>query len=267
MFHYWLSGIRSGFRGRSFHAAFLFGLFLIFIAYLSGSFSPRQPRTVALDVGLSGVRFTLVLLNLFWIQELVTKEIERKSVLFSLTYPVSRDSYLLGRYLSVCTLSALAAIVLLLCLEIVVVLAGVHYDQEHPVALGWPLVITMVGLWFDVATVAGFALWIATLSTVQVMPLALGLAFAIAGKALGVTLDYLAGGADGDPELLATYGPLVDTIKWILPDLSRLDWRNWPMYGLAPDKGSALAAVVMALSYTGVLVVLSARRFRRREFS
>lgn len=267
MFYHWLSGIRSGFRGRSFHAVFLLGIFLIFVAYLSGSFSPRQPRTVALDVGLSAIRFTLVLLSLFWIQELIAKEIERKSVLFSLTYPVSRDHYLLGRFFSVVSLAALAALVLLPCLVIVVVAAGLHYDQEHAVVLGWPLVATIAGLLLDVATVSAFALWVATVSTVQVMPLATGLAFAVAGKALGLTLDYIAAGADGDPRILATYGPLADAIKWVLPDLSRLDWRNWPMYGVAPEGQTMLAAVLMALSYSGLLLFLAIRGFRRREFS
>jgi hypothetical protein len=51
---------------------------LIGIAYLSGYFSPRQPQTVALDVGFSGIRFSLVLLNLFWVQELVAREIDRR---------------------------------------------------------------------------------------------------------------------------------------------------------------------------------------------
>ena len=79
-----VSGLRSGLRGRSFYAVFILGVVMIGVAYLSGFFSPRQPRTVALDVGLSGIRFSLVLLNLFWVQELVAREIDRRTILFSL---------------------------------------------------------------------------------------------------------------------------------------------------------------------------------------
>jgi Cu-processing system permease protein len=96
-FEFTLSGLRSGLRGRSFHAVFLLGVLLIGVAYLSGFFSPRQPQTVALDVGFSGVRFSLVLLNLFWVQELVAREIDRRVILFSLAYPVSRGAFLAGR--------------------------------------------------------------------------------------------------------------------------------------------------------------------------
>jgi Cu-processing system permease protein len=93
MFEFALSGLRSGLRGRSFQAVFILGVLLIGIAYLSGFFSPRQPQTVALDVGFSGIRFSLVLLNLFWVQELVAREIDRRVILFSLAYPVSRAPF------------------------------------------------------------------------------------------------------------------------------------------------------------------------------
>ena len=79
-----LSGLLSGLRGRSFQAVFALGLALIGLAYLSGFLSPRQPQTVALDVGLSGLRFSLVLLNLFWVQDLVAREIDRRTIVVSL---------------------------------------------------------------------------------------------------------------------------------------------------------------------------------------
>lgn len=259
--------MRSGLRGRSFQAVFLLGLFLIFVAYLSGGFSPRQPRTVALDIGLSGMRLTLILLNLFWVQELIAQEIERKSVLFSLTYPVRREAYLFGRYLAVLGMSLLATVVLGLCLVVAVNLAGSHYLQEYLVSLGWPFLATLAGLWIDVSVVTSFALWIATVSTVPILSVALGLAFALAGKALGATIAYLAGGADGDVQLMAHFGPLIDGVRWVLPDLSRLDWRDWPLYGVAPAPAAIGGGLLMAASYALVMLLLGAQAFRRREFA
>lgn len=265
MLQFWISGLRAGLRGKSIHSVVLMGLFLIFVAYLSGSFSPRHPRTVALDIGLSGVRITLVLLNIFWIQELLAKEIDRKSVWFSLTYPVSRWSYLLGRYLSVLTMSALASVIFGLALVIAVALSGGEYQQEFPVHLGLPLIATLVGQFVDVSVVAAFALLISTVSSTAVMSVGTGLAFAVAGKALGATVDYLTAGADNDQKLVATYGPVIDGIRWVLPDLSRLDWRNWPLYGAPPD--AVIASVAMAGAYVIILLGLAAWTMQRREFS
>ena len=68
MWQFMLSAGRAGLRSRSIQAILILGALLVGVAYLAASFSPRQPQTVALDVGLSGLRVTLVLFSLFWVQ-------------------------------------------------------------------------------------------------------------------------------------------------------------------------------------------------------
>lgn len=265
MIEFFLSAWRSGLRGRSFHAVFALGIVLIGVAYLAGYFSPRQPKTVALDVGYSLLRFSSVLLVLFWIQELVGKEIDRKTVIFALAYPVSRATYILGRYLGVLALAAVGIVILALLLWLAVLLAGGTYQQEFSVQLGFPYWFTVFGVWLDVAVVAAFALWIASLSTVPVLPLALGAAFAVAGRSLGAVQEYLAQGAGGDQELVERFDPLIAVIKWLLPDLSRLDWRPWPLYSVPPNGETLAWSCIMALAYAGVMLALAVRAFSRRE--
>ena len=267
LFEFLLSGLRSGIRGRSLQVVFALGVLTIAAAYLSGSFSPRQPRTVALDIGFSGLRFSLVLLNLLWVQELVAREIDRKTIYFSLAYPTSRGSFLVGRIAAVLGLSCVAAIILGLLLLLAVILAGGGYEQDLSPSLGLPFWLTVFGLVVDAAVVAGFALCLATIATVPVLPLALGAAFAIAGKALGSALDYLAAGADGDEHLVRSVGPLLKGIRWLLPDLSRLDWRDWPLYMNQPSVENVAWSLVMAASYIGLTILVATRLFQRREFS
>jgi ABC-type transport system involved in multi-copper enzyme maturation permease subunit len=265
MISFLLSAWRAGLRSRSIHAVLALGVLLVGVAYLSAAFSPRQPKTVALDVGLSGIRLSLVLFALFWVQELVGQEIQRRTVLFALTYPVPRGQYLVGRYLAVLGMLALAATMLGLLLWIVVLNAGGRYEQVFAVAPGGAYWMTVLGLWVDVAVVTAFALCIASLSTVPMLPLALGLAFAVAGKSLGAVAEYLARGADGDANVMRL-APVVDMIHWFLPDLSRLDWRAWPMYGVAPDWTSMAGGGFVALAYIVLLVTLAVLAFNRREF-
>jgi ABC-type transport system involved in multi-copper enzyme maturation permease subunit len=262
-----LGTLLCGLRARSLQAVFVLGLILMAVALLAGSFSPRQPQTVVLDVGLSGLRFSLVLLGVFWIQELVAKEIDRRTVIFALTYPVSRHAYLLGRYFGILCLMLAATIVLALLLGLAVSFAGYGYEQAYPILLGMPFWTAVYGVWLDVAVVVAFALWIAAISTVSILPIALGAAFAIAGRALGAVLQYLMGGADGDKDLAGTFLPILNVVQWMLPDLSRLDWRVWPMYGAVPPAGSVLWSSLMAGAYTLVMLGLAVRSFAHREFS
>ena len=265
MVEFFISAWRAGMRSKSFYAALFLGFALAFVAYLSANFSPRQPQTVALDVGFTGLRISLVLLSVFWVQEFVGKEIERRQVLFSLTYPASRTEYLLGRYFAVLALSGVVTLLLALLLLLVVLSSGGQYEQEFPVALGMPFCITVAGVWLDAAVVAAFALTMSSLSTVTALPVVLSLAFAVAGKGLGPALDYIAKG--DDEKLSVTLNPILDKIQWFLPDLSRLDWRAWPMYSLTEAPPELAWAVVMAVGYIFSLLVLAIYMLERREFS
>lgn len=264
MVQFVLSGLRVGIRGRALQLVFALGVLTILVAYFSAAFSPRQPRTVALDIGFSGIRVSLVLLNLLWIQDFVVREIERRTVFFSLAYPVPRAAFLLGRFVAVLLLSALALLIFGLLLSLAVALAT-RYEQEFMPALGLPFWATLLGLWVDSALVAAFALCLASISTVSALPLTLGMAFAVAGKALGPAMAYLASGADGQTELVARFSPILAAVRWLLPDLSRLDWRDWPLYQVPLPDGAILWALLMAAGYIGLALLAGNLIFERRE--
>ncbi|RDE52389.1 MAG: hypothetical protein DVS81_01090 [Candidatus Accumulibacter meliphilus] len=266
MWSFCLSALRSGFRSRAVLLILVLGTLLVGVAFLAASFSPRQPQTVTMDVGFSGIRFSLVLFALFWVQELVGREVEKRTVLYALAYPVSRGAYLLGRFFGVLALLAVAAVALGGLLWLSVILSGGEYTQSYAVQTGWPYWLTIGGLWADAAVVAAFALWIASLSTVQMLPVALGALFAVAGKSLGAVLDYLERGADGDQELIGRYGSLLETIQYLLPDLSRLDWRTWPMYGVPLSDAAVSYGLLMGAGYVLLLLAMAVITFSRREF-
>lgn len=259
--------VRAGFRSRAFHGVIAIGVALIGVAFLAAAFSPRQPQIVALDVGLSGIRFALILLALFWVQDFVTKEVERKTVLYSLSYPVSRMAYLFGRLLGILGLLGLAAVLLGLLLLLAVIAAGRGYDAAYTPALGFPYWAALFGLCLGVCVVTTFTFLLASLSTVSFLPLALGAAFSIAAQSLGSVVDYLGRGAEGQEQLVARYLPIVDAVRWVLPDLSRLDWRTWAMYGIQPSFSELAYSIVMAGAYCTVLFCLSVLAFAKRDFN
>jgi Cu-processing system permease protein len=104
--------------------------------------------------------------------------------------------------------------------------------------------------------VGAFSLCIAALSTVSALPLALGAAFAVAGKALGRPWPI----CREAPMATRNWSPVtirsIELIRWVLPDLSRLDWREWAMYQLAPGGEVVFWSVTMAVAYIVLLLVL-----------
>lgn len=266
MYALFLTGWRSGLRGRAIYAVAVVALLLVGVAWLAAAFSPRQPQTVALDVGYSGLRICLVLFGLFWVEQLLSREIGSRGILLTLSYPVPRSHYLLARYAAIVALLALAALLLGVVLWAMVGVSSRGYMQGFPPQLGLPFWSVIFGLWLDAAVVAAFALVVACVATVPMLPLAMGLAFAVSGKTLGAVLDYLARGADGDPAILQM-APLLNTLQWLIPDLSRFDWRMWPLYGVQLEIGAVFWIVLMGAGYILVLLALAVRAFERREFT
>lgn len=266
MLSYFLSAWRSGLRGRSFHVVFVLGALLIGAAYLASQFSPRQPTAVALDVGFSGLRFSLVLLGLFWVQELVGREIDRRTTVIFLAYPLPRANYVLGRFLGIAALLLTSGIVLALLLWIGVLSASSTYDQSRPSSLGLPFWATFAALWWDVLVVVAFALCVAALSTVPALPLSLGAAFAIAGHSLGAVIQYLAYGADGQQDLVLHFSPAINLVQWVLPNLSTLDWRTWPIYDQMLPPGTVSLSLLMGACYISLMLALAILAFNRRDF-
>jgi ABC-type transport system involved in multi-copper enzyme maturation permease subunit len=266
MLSLFLSSLRAGLRSRAIHGVLVVAVLLVGVAYLAASFSPRQPQTVALDVGYSGLRISLVLFALFWVEQLIAREIGSKGILLTLTYPVPRAWYLLARFAAILCLLALSALLVGLVLWVVALFGNQGYEQDFRVQLGWPYWLTVFGLWCDVAVVTAFAVLIACLATVPMLPLALGIAFAIGGKTLGAVLDYLAQGADGDESVLKMR-PILDAIQWVLPDLSRFDWRVWPLYSLEPSIDALIWPLVMGAAYIVIMLTFAVYSFSRREFA
>ena len=73
--------------------------------------------------------------------------------------------------------------------------------------------------------------------------------------------------SEGQAELQSVMTPVFDWLRWILPDLSRLDIRYYALYAHQPDTVLLAGSVLMAVGYTGMLLALAVWLFNRRQFN
>lgn len=245
------------------------GLLTAATAWLAAEFSGRQPETVALDVGLSLIRLFGALLVLFWVTELLGRDLERRTIFFVLAYPFPRSIYILSRFLAVIGLSAIAVIGLCaFTLAAWWVTAHSGYEQVYPVHLqGMALPLTLSLIWLDLAAIGAFTLLVAALSTTPMLAFFVGMAFAVSARSLGPILAYLTTDDPGAQKLAVTYQPLLDAIHWIVPDLSRLDVRSTVLYGIWPEATATMWASLHVGFYVIIALILAVMLFQRREFN
>lgn len=267
MYQFCLSAVVAGLRTRSFLALIVLGFLGMAVVLTTGLFSSRQPDSFTLDVGLSIARMIGLLMSLFWVQELISKEIDRKTVLFALAYPVSRKQYLFGRFLGIAILLAGALLVLSLQMSIAVWLAKIDYEQARAVNYGWPLFWTIIYFWIEMLLVAAVATMLAAISTTPFLPFALGGCFAIIAHSIGPILEYVRLEQLRNPREFVGLAPILDKIRWILPDTSRLDLRVNALYNVPLDVELMTQSLIMACAYGALVLGLGAYSFGRREFT
>jgi Cu-processing system permease protein len=261
-----LLAVRLIHRSRLWVAVALLGAALFGAAWLAGQFSPRQPATVALDVGLSFIRVAIPILALLQIQDLVAREMDRRLILTSLSYPNTRTDFLLGRYVAV--LIVVFGIIGLFCILLGVAVAwvGKTYPQSTAVSLGFPYMLTSLLIWIDMAVVSSFGLLLAAVATTPHFVLLGGLGFMVIARSASSIVHLLAMDADL-VKGAGMYQQGLQWVQWLVPDLAALDVRQITLYGkMELLTTSPWALLAMSLGYVTVLLIIACRRFEKRQF-
>ena len=242
-------------------------VFLLAFAWIGFQFSGRQPQTVALDMGLSFLRFFIPVLGVLYVQELIAKEIERRLIFSSLTYPRSRTAFLLGRFSAVVVLFGGTLLVMTYILALWVRFLGMAYEQGTPVNLGGLLLLVGAFNVVDFLTVVAFATVLAVLATVPNLVLLVSVGFMVVARSLSGVIRLL---HDDEAILTSTeqYRSGLAWLRYVLPDLGGLDIRVAALYDkaeLIPAEAGWLLA--MALAYSLLLLAIACWRFERRQFA
>ncbi len=256
----------------SLRAAFLsfsvwLALTLMASSVLAAGFSGRQPTTVALDTGLSVLRLALPLLAVLLLQELLSREFDRKLYLSSLTYPRPRHHFLLGR------VAAVAVLLLGLLAALAALLAGLtswighDYAQATPPDLGLPYLVTIAFIALDLLVVLAIGTLIAVATTTPSFVLIGTLGFMLVARSYSAIVALLT----RDTTLVSnadSYQSSLSLLGYLLPDLGALDVRMISLYGQWQFLPEDWALRVMStLAYAVALLALAVWTLNRKKFA
>lgn len=264
---YFLNALRLAFRA---NFAWMAGAVLVVFALatvLSAYFSGRQPATVALDVGFSIIRMFLPLAIVLLIQELLSREFDKRYYLNSLTYPRFRCSMLLGRFAAV-LIMVLGLLLLLSMLQVFLVkLIGGGYAQRTPPALDhhyW-IVITFIGL--DLLVLTALAVLLAVIASTPSFVLIGTFGFMLVARSFGAIVDMLS----RDATLInnaESYRENLGLLGYLLPDLGALDMRMVALYGKLEFLPVDWAWLLLSnLAYAVGLLALAVWALQRKRFA
>lgn len=243
---------------------------LLVAVLLAAQFSGRQPATIALDVGLSVIRIALPLVAILLVQELFSREFERKLYLSSFTYPRARVYWLLGRVAAVLVMGCGLLLMMGVMLAGLTLYAGLGYEQATPVALGSPYVITLLFIAVDLLVVIAIATLLAISASTPSFVLIGTLGFILIARSYTPIIELLRNNPYvvsqfADPRL---YQDSLGLLAFLLPDLGRLDVRMIALYdqiAFLPTNWPLLLGATLA--YVAALLGLATWVLNKREFS
>lgn len=261
------TGLLLARRARYYSTSLWLLLTVLGLALLAAQFSGRQPATVALDVGLSAIRLLLPLLIILLVQELLSREFDRRYFLTSLTYPRPRHLLLLGRLATALLLVYALMLVMALALGWMTNRIGMGYEQATPVNLGTHYLITLAFIAVDLFVLTAMATLLSIVASTPSFVLIGTLGFMLAARTYSSIIALL----DRERFLVDNtelYQQSLGLLNYLLPDLAALDVRMIALYGklelLPADWQFSLLA---SFAYGLVLISLALFFLHRRRFS
>jgi len=258
-----LNTFREAVRNRVLYVLALFAVALMAFSIVLGELSMHEEIRIIKDLGLFGVSVVGVVIALFLGVNLLSKELDRKTVYFVIPKPLQRWEFLLGKYVGqVLTLAVLVGLMAVILAGFVIVQGGSHgvvMVRAEVLILVELMLLTAVAMLFSsfsspyLSAMLTAALWIIGRNRGELVAFATGKK--LAGTPLGTVLELVAD---------------------VVPDFSAL-WVSGAQLGDEPGAplvsvhesfvswGYVAEASAYGLLYAAVCLVLAMVLFARRD--
>lgn len=245
------AGFREAIRNRVTVVVAVFAIALILLTSVVMNVTVFSLDRVVTDFGLGVMSLILIGLTIFMSVAMLSREIERRTVFLVVSRPLSRTTFVVGRYLGM----AFTLTVLLVAMSAIyasqIFFFGVPPTMAMLAAIG--------GLWFELLLLSAMGVFFSSFagpvtSTVCVVAL------------------YLIGHWTPDLHALASALPslwlrrLGELTYYVMPNLDRIDFRQHAAYGASVDLGEFLSGGAAALAWAVLFLTAATVIFQRRDF-
>ena len=246
-----LNTFRESLRDKILYNLLLFAGMLIGLSVLLADLTIMEHHKIVADMGLAAINLTGVIISIFVGISLVNKEIDRRTVYTIMARPISRTSFILGKY---------AGLALTLFVNVAIMLAVflmTLWFYRVPVGLA---IFQAVGLIFvELLVVTAIALFFSTFSS-STLSATLTLGIYVIGH-LTTDLKSVAGKSGNE-----TASAVMNGLYYLCPNLESLNIKGQAAVGIPVGPDYLVLASLYGLAYAAVLVTGACFVFQRRDF-
>ena len=259
-----INAFRESVRDKVLYNLVLFAVLLMGASYLIGQLTAGQDVKIIKDLGLSATSMFGLFIAVFIGIGLVSKEVERRSVYALLAKPIHRYQLIIGKY---CGLTVTLVVNIgIMTAALFAVLAYMAWGVSPDVARAWdapaldPALLKAVALILvELMLITAIALFFSTFST-PILSAALTFGLFVVGH-FSADLRNFQDVVDSPAAARFARG-----LYWVLPNLAQFDIKADVVHGHPVPMGYLGVTVAYAALYIGMLLVVSAFIFSRRDF-
>lgn len=254
--------LKGIFRDRVFQGIIALAMLFLFIPSVA-SLSMRQVTELSVTLSLSLISFILLLLSVFLGATSLWKDMERRYTFSVLSLPLSRSSYLFGRFFGLALFLLLTSVLLGTVACLVIKIASGIYPSDRPIVWSW-LLLAIVFSTLKYILLVGVALLLSTVSTSFFLPIFGTICVFLASGITQQVYEYV-----NSPVAVQTVSPLmkpvVSLVYYMLPNLAGFDLKVNAIYSIAPNLSGLGITFAYFVAYTAILLGGAALLFNRRE--
>ena len=253
--------LKGIFRDRVFQGIMVTACAFLLIPSIA-SLSMRQVTELSLTLSLSLISFIMLLLSVFLGGTSLWKDIERRYTYSVLGLPLSRQSYLLGRFGGTALFVILAAVVLGIAACAVVGFTSATYPPDRPIVWGTMVLCILFDALKYILLIA-VAFLFSTVSTSFFLPVFGTIATFLAGGVTQQVYEYI--NSPASKNLSSAVKMIASGLYYLLPNFSAFDLKVNAIYGLPVSAAGLFLTLAYFVVYVGILLSLAAAIFLRRE--
>jgi ABC-type transport system involved in multi-copper enzyme maturation permease subunit len=255
---------RESVRDKVFYNLVLFAVLLVGASILIGQLTAGQDVKIIKDLGLAATSLFGLFLAIFIGINLVSKEVERRSVYPLLAKPIRRAELIAGKYLGL--LLTLLANMAVMTVALYAVLFFLARGVPEPVQHAWdapamdPALLKAIALiYLNLAVVTAVALFFSTYSSPMLSAI-FTLGIYVVGQ-FNADLQHF----DRIVEAPAAIW-LAKACYYVLPDFAKFDVKLAVVHGIPVSSAYMASAAAYAALYVAALLFGAVMIFSRRDF-
>ena len=257
--HITLKGI---FRDRVFQGIMALAVLFLFIPSVA-SLSMRQVTELSITLSLSLISFILLLLAVFLGGTSIWKDMERRYSFSVLSLPISRTSYLLGRFFGLALFLILTSAILGIVAGLVIKIVSGMYPPSRPII--WScLILAVVFATLKYILLVAVAMLLSTVSTSFFLPIFGTICVFISSSVTQQVYEFVL-----SPAAVKIVSPFLKSVAsivyYIIPNLAGFDLKVNAIYSIAPNMKGLGFTVVYFIAYAAILLGGTAVLFGHRE--